>query len=548
MFNIYTYERQLFENFQKRKGEKLRKQFMMRRKKKLEEYSKKYEKRMKNFIFSLCEKPVLLRKSPSENLLNKTFDGKNFIFGEYKTEKQRLQEREAYKNELNKYDKQRKDIDKKRSLLKVKNNRDYLLIQPEMRFTSKTKLEKIIDNLKKDSMFVADVSAPSILEKIKKNKFNKPKKIKEFYNLIDKSYLNDNDIKRTIKEMNEIEQDQKDNKYTMRNYFAWKYFHIISNNNYKKVNKTVNDINVKDVLQLMGNEDTKSKVRNEFEGLVKNGIKTYFKGSSEYVQLKELKENNFHNSKNETERNEKKKDEIQKSINNEIIYAIKLESRKKKILKEAIPKGKIKSKTARNISVKNNQRKKRPSSIIDLNSKLTNISKQKKSNDLSKKEYSLKDLNEELRKKKIMMNSLIDNEINNSISKDFMNKYHSINLYGELVKFPKDCELPEDLNFLEIKKDKFLKEKLKNLLGHIEAEKRKINDEKYKQFVKKFSRSLFGFKGRKLKTNMDEIKLENKLDYIVIDGKPFLKKDLKTISDIVFKKCNYYTMKKTQTV
>ena len=548
MFNIYTYEKQLFENFLKRKEEKLRKQFMTRRKKKLEEYSKKYEKRMKNFIFSLCEKPVLLRKSPSENLMNKTFDGKNFIFGEYKTEKQRLQEREAYKNQLNEYEKQRKEIDKNRTLLRVKNNRDYLLIQPEMRFTSKTKLEKIIDNLKKDSMFVADISAPFILEKIKNNKFNKPKKIKEFYNLIDKSYLNDIDIKRTIKEMNEIEQDEKDNKYTKKNYFAWKYFNIIYNNNQKKVNKTVNDINVKDVLQLIGNEDTKSKVNNEFETLLKNGIKTYFKGSSEYVQLKELKENKFFNSKNATERNIKKEDEIQCAINNNIIYAIKLENRKKKILKDAIPKEKVKSKTARNISVKNNQKKKRPSSVIDLNSKLTNFSQQKKKIDLNKKEYSLKDLNEELRKKKLMMNNLIDNEINNSISKDFMNKYHSINLYGELVKFPKDCELPENLNFIDIKKDKFLKEKLRNLLGYIDAERRKINDEKYKQFVKKFSRSLFGFKGRKLKSNMDDIKLENKLDYVVIDGKPFLRKDLKTISDIVFKKCNYYTLKKTQTV
>ena len=221
MFNIYTYERQLYENFQKKEEEKLKKQSIIRRKKILEELSKKYDKRMKNFIFSLCEKPILLRKCPSEDLFNKTFNGKNFVFGEYKTEKQRLEEREAYKNKLNEYDKQRKEIEKKRSLLKIKNNRDFLLIQPEMRFTLKTKLEKIIDNLQKDSVFVEDISAPSILEKFKKNKINKPKKIKEFYNLIDKSFLNDSDIKKTIKEMNEIEQDEKDNKYTMRNLMRW---------------------------------------------------------------------------------------------------------------------------------------------------------------------------------------------------------------------------------------------------------------------------------------------------------------------------------------
>ena len=133
---------------------------------------------MKNFIFSMCEKPIILGKKNNEDELNKTFN-KKFIFGEYKTEKQRLEERESIKNKLNENDKQRKDIEKKRNLLKVKNHRDYLLIQPEMRFTSKTKLEKIIDSIKKEDMFKVDSFDRSILGKGKKTKISETKKIQE---------------------------------------------------------------------------------------------------------------------------------------------------------------------------------------------------------------------------------------------------------------------------------------------------------------------------------------------------------------------------------
>ena len=175
MFNLYTYEKKLLE-YSNKEEEKYRKQFNLSVKKKRDEFCKNYEERMRNFIFSMCEKPIILKKNPSEKqILNQTFN-KKFVLSKFKTDRQRLEELISYQNKLNEYDRQRRNIEKKRNILKIKNNRDFLLIQPEMKFTSKSKLERIVDFINKEDIFKIDTSAP-ILEKIKKNnKLNKPKK------------------------------------------------------------------------------------------------------------------------------------------------------------------------------------------------------------------------------------------------------------------------------------------------------------------------------------------------------------------------------------
>ena len=57
---------------------------------------------MKNFIYSMCENPIILNKNANEDIMNKTFNKKKFIFGEYKTEKQRLAQMEDYKTRTKK--------------------------------------------------------------------------------------------------------------------------------------------------------------------------------------------------------------------------------------------------------------------------------------------------------------------------------------------------------------------------------------------------------------------------------------------------------------
>ena len=56
--------------------------------------------------------------------------------------------------------------------------------------------------------------------------------MKEFYNFIDKDYLNDNYIKKTIEDINDIEENELKIQYTSKDYIAWKYFDDIIYNNF----------------------------------------------------------------------------------------------------------------------------------------------------------------------------------------------------------------------------------------------------------------------------------------------------------------------------
>ena len=534
MYNLYTYEKKLFEKQNKEEEEKNKKQFELKRKKKSEELCRNHNERMKNFIFTMCEKPIILGKNKSQGLFNNTSNEKNFVFFNYKTQRQRLKEMELYNDKLNEYNKQRKDNEIKRNILKIKNHRDLLLIQPEMKFMSKSKLEKIMDSVYKEDVSKTNTSAP-LLDKLKEGFLPKPKRIKEYYRLIDKNYLNDSDIKKAIKYMNEFEQNEKELNYTYRNYISWKYYNKIIKNENKyshknKMNQTMALINTKNVLKSIGKE--------EKDILNNDDIKTHFKGAEQYIEFKELRENKnkfiktfkFRTTKNE----HKEKNNSEKNID-AIILAKKLENRNKKNEIETYPKDKLKAKTSRNFDYLD---KKFPF-MVDI------TPKEKNHKNLNKKKYCFKDLSKNLGNKKLIMNNLMENEINNAISKDYMKKHHSISLYGKLIKIPKKYEIPGEKKFSEIENDINRKDKVNILINQIISEKRKVNDEKYKLFVKKYCRSIFGFKGHKLNSTADEIKAENKLDYVAIDGKPYNKNDIKLISNIIFRRCNYYNKKRT---
>ena len=535
MFNLYTYEKRLQEYKNKEEEEIYMKQLKLKQKKKVDEFSKHYDGRMRNFIFSMCEKPIILGKNKSQIQLNKTFNDKRFTLYDYKTQKQRLKELESYKNKLNEYDEQRKNNEKKRNILKIKNHRDLLLIQPEMKFMSKSKLEKILDSVYKDKDDVTKIntSAP-LLDIFKQEKLPKPKRIKEFYRLIDKKYLNDLDVKNTIKYLDDVEQNEKEINYTYRNYLSWKQYKRIINSNKMKMSKTLNYIDTNNTLKSIGKE--------EKDILKKNDIKTHFRGAEQYILFKELRENKkkfVKNLKFKTTKNnekEKKKSEVDDKA---MILAMKLAKRNKKNEIETYPKDKLKSKKSRNFDfLENSLIKKKFPFMVNISPK---EEKQKK---LNRKRFSFKEQNNNILNKKLTMNNLMDYEISHSISKDFMKKHHSINVYGKLLNIPKGYELADDNDINDIGKDNDLKEKKNILIRQILSERRKMNDEKYKIFVKKYCRSIFGFKGVKLHNTSDEIKAENKLDYVAIDGKPYNKKDIKLISNIIFHRCNYYNKKR----
>ena len=119
-----------------------------------------YEKRIKNFVLKLAEKPIIVKKQKDKHLTsreeyyannsNKIIDKKGFSFKYYKTEKERI----------NEYIKEIKNIDnyitKNISKKKRRKSPEIKLIQPSMRFKARTDLERVYDVLKNRENFYKD--------------------------------------------------------------------------------------------------------------------------------------------------------------------------------------------------------------------------------------------------------------------------------------------------------------------------------------------------------------------------------------------------------
>ena len=122
-----------------------------------------YEKRIKNFVLKLAEKPIIVKKQKDKYLTsreeyyainsNKIIDKKGFSFKFYKTERERIDE----------YIKEKKNIDNyisKNTITKKRKSPEVKLIQPSMRFKARTDLERVYDvlqsreNLYKDKKIV----------------------------------------------------------------------------------------------------------------------------------------------------------------------------------------------------------------------------------------------------------------------------------------------------------------------------------------------------------------------------------------------------------
>ena len=110
-----------------------------------------YERRIKNYIIKLAERPIIVKKHKNKQLTtreeyysktsNKIIDKKGFSFKYYKTEKERINE---YINQKEKID----NYLKKNYKPKRKKSPEVKLIQPSMRFKARTDLERVYDVLK----------------------------------------------------------------------------------------------------------------------------------------------------------------------------------------------------------------------------------------------------------------------------------------------------------------------------------------------------------------------------------------------------------------
>ena len=296
MYNLYTYEKKILEN-QKRKNEDLEERaYRKKRKKELKKLSENYENRIKDFIYTMCEKPVICYRN-SESNKNKTTSNEIFKLGEYKSTRQRLDIIEENEKKLKKYEEERKKTEKQRNILKIKTQRNLILIQPKMKFKSKLKADNEIDRNRMNDDNNSKSLNSSNLEKNKKLKNNGVKKIKEFYNLIDKDCLKDNEIINIIDEMNDIEQWELNNQYNIKKYLDWKFNKKIIYDNDSKSKKDKNKKDKNEILKNIGINNNKIKTKKDF--------KTHFKGLSQFIELMEsneekdnkLKRNNFQNKK-----------------------------------------------------------------------------------------------------------------------------------------------------------------------------------------------------------------------------------------------------------
>ena len=518
MYNLYTHEKRILENTKRQSDSFLNEETKKKRKEKDHKLITNYNNRMKNFIFSMCEEPIKLKNSNQEK---NNIHIRNFIFKEFITDQQRLKKLETYKNKINTYEQKRKSIEKKRNIKKIKNHTSYVIIQPQMRFNNRTKLEKIIDKIKKDNIIDVEALNETLIEHIKQLKCTGAKKTKEFYRLLDKNDLKDIDIQKVINNINEVEQSELNNRYSIKDYLEWKYNDTILC--FQK--KSNNDKN--NIIKHISNNSNENIIKNDYKVLQKDDFKTHFKGASQYIESMDLEE-----------RNEKIKRYILSK--RRAMSALKLQS--KNITEFNNFKGLKDTNSSRNKKGKKKKKIIRPFSVIN-----SDYHKTKTGNLLinknDKNDSNLKDLNEGFRKKKIMMVKSMSNEITKSISNEYMQKYNSmdLNAISSIVKLPKNIIIRKFQDFTELKNNEEFKEKFTLLSDEIEKEKRKINNEKYFKFVKRFSRSIFGFK---MKDKMDEIKAENKQDYVKIDNIVYPKKDIKTIANKIFLKCNYYNKKK----
>ena len=547
MYNLYIYEKQILQDEKEKNDLIKKKKLKKKRKKELIKLSKNYENRMNDFILTMCQSPIFLYKEKNPYNKNKLFIKKNYFdFGSFKTDKERLESLQHEKEILKIYDKKREKDEKNRNILKIKNHRNMTIIQPKMRFNSRTKLENIIEIIKqKEKNANIDIYNNTLMEQMKKLKYNDVKKIKEYNTLIDKEVLDKKDLKEVIRVLNEKEHCEINNEYTLKNYFDWKYLGIISNNQNKlRKAKSQKDIRkLEDMLEIIGNKNKIDETNNEFECLVKDDFKTHFKGASQYIELKDLKENKDkdkagNNELVEIANNlaEPKKDFYKKRA----MSALKLTTNKSI---ENFLGDKNENKNKNNNKNDNEQftkigikprMKRRPASVI------TNKFNDNEYN-YFKNEYSIKDLGEEFKMKKIMMKNMMNKEINNSIIKQYSHKYAFLTGISKtgLIN-PKTFSLQNNAK-KESKEE--LKKKLTYLQEEIAREKRLRNKDRYHQFVRRFARSTYGFRKKEILDTLSDFKDDKKSEYIVVDGKVFQKNDIKNITDLVFTKCNYYNTK-----
>ena len=554
MYNLYIYEKNISEKVKKELEEEKSRKYKEKRKLELDKLTSNYNKRMDNFILSLCKHPIYLKDLTNKNTTQLIIDEekssqkkifqkkkyKNFSFGGFITDKKRLKllyeekeinrryEEEIIKNKM----KQEEKIEKK----KLKNNK--ILIQPRMRFKPRNELERISDVMnilgenknKKKIKNILEQLKQIDLDRLKQTKgFGKLKQIYKKHKLYleqNKNKNDKNDKKNKPNESISESSDDNDEEEELELDFSLEtnLHRKLRNMNLRieKENKIKNKM-LKDRGDNTNENSLDKKIKEKNKRLLelfKDDEKLYFKGAAQYA-LNKPKHNLISNKININE-------------NVRSLSAFPLKNSRNIITS---PKS-FSSKLNENNNIFFSNRLKRPMSMFDLFNEQINRKKNIYENDIIKKldiKYQIKKQN---------MDKLFNEEINNSLLNDFYKKLSKKEEYSKVLENPfyleknldilkKPQEVDKDLdNKLEYLK-KVIKMNYKEGVWSANNSKKRFGDNKKINFRRIYRK----------KKKEDKNKIKHNDDDIIIDGIKYNNDDIKNIADIIFTKCGYYHKK-----
>ena len=196
MYNLYIYEKNIIKKEKKELEEKKTKIYKQKRKFELNKLTSNYNKRMDNFIISLCKHPIYLKDLTNKNSTQSIVDEekfsekkilqkkkyKNFSFGGFITDKNRIklinEEKEINKKYEEKIIKNKKKQEKKLEKNKIKNNK--ILLQPRMRFKPRNELERISEVMNLLGENKNKKKIKNLLEQLKQIDIDRLKQSREF--------------------------------------------------------------------------------------------------------------------------------------------------------------------------------------------------------------------------------------------------------------------------------------------------------------------------------------------------------------------------------
>ena len=559
MYNLYIHQKKLLD-LEKSSNEKRNlSKNESKRKKKINSLTKNYNERMKNFVINLCKDPIILGQNDTEFSQTKSESipekekRNHFVFGNYMTDKEKVEIINKEKSVLNRIEEMNKNCKKKRDIINARKNNCDILIQPRMKFGPRQEIENLIDNINKNGVnhiFVNKKYNKIVSEYLKKLKDNNVRYVKG-YDMLKNSYGdNYNDIKKMLSK-----DENKENEYFYKDVISSK---LTNSNNIKQYsNKKQSKIKIMEY-----KDSTKNKFympinkkisslqnnlkSNELKKMFNDNRKMYFNGASQYINLKLVKPNRkkHHISEDEisviyTDKNiyfKKIRNAMNKN-NNEHGNKLPRQQSVPNILNDF-------SKINNNIFTPVNQNQNSHESYIKKY--LNNLPKNSNKNQLleenlfSNENYdNVQGLCEESKIKRIKMHSLINKEINNSIIKNYIDKYDIINEFNKNNVINTNNLFFQSGNHIIEKVDDNLGGKLKYLT--------KVIQKRNKELMKENNNNAYINSGSHFKVlNKNEKKRNRfaKYDFILIDGKFIAKNDIKTLSDVMFTKCNFYRKKK----